>query len=162
MAAGLWGPVWEGHHVQFHIDNMAVLVVIQNLNARDNHLGHLLHCLHSYATYYCFNLSAAHIPGIQNTAADALSHGDLFHFHSLFPQVWEHTVPPELLSPLLQPAADWSSHIWMAQWRASFRPALLSPYLQPTTPGSHVFSLLPPGRATLLPVMVTIDSFMNN
>ena len=122
MAAGLWGPVWAGHHVQFHTDNMAVVAVIQNLNAKDTRLGHLLRCLYFYAAYYCFNFSAAHIPGIQNTAADALSRGDLSRFHSLFPQVREHTVPPELVSPLLQPAPDWNSHVWMAQWRASFHP----------------------------------------
>ena len=29
FAAALWGPAWTGCHVQFHVDNMAVVAVIQ-------------------------------------------------------------------------------------------------------------------------------------
>ena len=110
MAAGLWGPVWAGHHVQFHVGNMAVVAVIQNLNAKDGRLGHLLRCLYFYVAFYCFNFSAAHIPGVQNTAADALSRGNSSRFHSLFPQVQECVIPPDLASLLLQQPPDWNSH----------------------------------------------------
>ena len=86
-----------------------------------------------------FNFSVAHVPGVQNIAADAVSRSDLSRFHYHFPQVQEHTVPPELVSPLLQRASDWNSHSWMAQWRTSLlSSALLPPQLQPITPRSRI------------------------
>ena len=123
LAAVLWGPLWRGQHILFHIDNMAVVQVVRNLNASDCCLGQLLRCLYFYAAHFQFSFSAAHIPGVQNTAADALSHGDLPHFYSLFPQVPRHTIPPTLVNLFLAQTPDWNSTTWMTLFRASLLPA---------------------------------------
>ena len=80
VAAALWGKLWEGCHICFHSDNMAVLAVLNKHTARDEHLLHFLCCLFFYASYYKFYYSASHIPGTLNAAADALSRNVIQYF----------------------------------------------------------------------------------
>ena len=56
-------------------------------------LLHLLKCISFYAAYYRFTFEAAHILGIQNMAADAISHNNIPLFLSLQPQTTQVTVP---------------------------------------------------------------------
>ena len=93
LAAVLWGPTWAGCQVLFHVDNMAVVSVVQRLHARDPLLSHFLRCLFLYAAMFQFKFSATHIPGVNNTAADALSRGNFSLFHSIFPQVPQQQSP---------------------------------------------------------------------
>ena len=109
FAAACWGPIWSGHHVRFNVDNMAIVQVVRNLNATSPQLCQLLRCLHFYSAYYNFTFSAAHIPGINNTAADDLSCGNISLFHSLFPQVPQFLIPPVLLDLFLMQTPDWNS-----------------------------------------------------
>ena len=123
FAAACWGPIWSGHHVRFNVDNMAVVQVVHNLNAASPQLCQLLRCLHLYSAYYNFTFSAAHIPGTNNTAADALSRGNISLFHSLFPQVPQFLIPPALLDLFLMQTPDWNSATWMRQFRVLLQPA---------------------------------------
>ena len=41
IAAAMWGARWRGHHVLFHVDNIAVVTAVQSLNARDHLLCQL-------------------------------------------------------------------------------------------------------------------------
>ena len=77
LAAILWGPHWAGRHILFHTDNLAVVQVVRNLNAVDPLLCNLLRCLYFYSAHYHFPFTAAHIPGIKNVAANALSRNNL-------------------------------------------------------------------------------------
>ena len=87
LAAVIWGPQWAGRHVLFHIKNLAVVQVVRNLNATDPLLCNFLRCLYFYSAHYQFMFTAAHIPGVKNVAADALSRSNLHLFYSSFPQV---------------------------------------------------------------------------
>ena len=138
LAAAIWGHSWAGKHVKFHVDNIAVVAVVQKLNARDLLLCHLLRCLYFYAAYFRFRFSATHIPGAENTAADALSRANLSLFHSLFPQVLPATVPLQTLALFLNRPPDWNSSEWTAQFRDSLQPELHQQPLQPTAPESAV------------------------
>ena len=119
LAAALWGPSWRGQHVLFHIDNMAVVQVVRNLNASNPLLCHLLRCLYFYSAHFRFTFSATHIPGVQNIAADALSRQNLSLFRSLFPQLPQHTVPLALVDLFLRQTPDWNSAPWMRLFRGS-------------------------------------------
>ena len=67
--------------------------------------------------------TAAHIPGVDNVAADALSHGNMILFHSLFPLVPQYTIPHNLIELFLLGIPDWNSGAWMSRFRISLLPA---------------------------------------
>ena len=104
-----WGHSWGGCRVLFHVDNLAVVSVLQRQAPRDPLLTHLSRCLCFYAALYHFEFSAVHIAGGQNTAADALSRNNLSLFSLLFPQVSHSPVSPQVASLLLHHPPDWSS-----------------------------------------------------
>ena len=106
ILAALWGRLWEAHHVCFHLDNMAIVSVINKCTARDPLLSHFLRCLFFYAPYYKFHFSAAHIPGTSNTAANAVSCNNLTPLSLLVPQVPQVEVPPVVLDLLILEMPD--------------------------------------------------------
>ena len=80
-AAALWGRQCAGSHVCFHVDNLAVVSILNKWSAKDPLLSNLLRCLF----FYKFHFSAEHIPGSSNTAADALSRDNIHIFFSFGP-----------------------------------------------------------------------------
>ncbi len=52
LAAAVWGSTWSGHHVLFHVDNMAVVAVLKKKASKDSLLTHLIRCLNFYAAYH--------------------------------------------------------------------------------------------------------------
>ena len=135
VAVAIWGASWAGRHILFHIDNLAVVMAVQKLNARDPLLCNLLRCLFFYAAHFSFTFAATHIPGIQNTAADALSRDNLPLFTSLFPQVPRVVVPPTVLDLFVQQSPEWNSIEWTTLFAGSLHPELHLPQQQPTRPG---------------------------
>ena len=115
VAAAIWGPRWSGGHVCFHCDNEAVVAVIQNRNAHQDLLVQLLRCLFFYASRFQFHFSAAHIPGVHNVVADAISRNNLSLLSSLVPQAQQVSVPAPVATFLLSPP-DWGSPDWIAQF----------------------------------------------
>ena len=112
VAAALWGPSWEGHHIRFHSDNIAVVAILTKHTTRDPLLNHFLRCLFLYSAFYKFNYSAIHIPGALNTAADALSRNNFHTFSLLFPQVPLFSVPSVIQDLLIRIMPDWTSTDW--------------------------------------------------
>ena len=86
VAAALWGSHWSCTWICFRCDNMAVVELLKRHTSQDHVLMHLLHCLAIYAAYFRFQYHATHVPGVQNTAADALSRNNMLLFTSLIPQ----------------------------------------------------------------------------
>ena len=75
-------PFGAGLHVCLHVNNLAMVSILNKRSAKDPLLSHLLQCLFFFSAFYNFHFSAKHIPGISNTAANALS-CDNIHFFSL-------------------------------------------------------------------------------
>ena len=113
VAAALWGHGWSGMHVALHVDNMAVVSILERHSPKDTSLAHLLRCLCFYASIFKFEFSASHIPGQQNIAADALSRNNLTLFSLLYPQVPHSPVPRIIQRLLLHSPPDWSSQAWI-------------------------------------------------
>ena len=86
MAVALWGPQWAGTRVCSLCDNAAVVCAINKKPARDPTLFRLLCLLALLCAVYDIALTARHLPGVQNTSADALSRNRLHMFLSLNPQ----------------------------------------------------------------------------
>ena len=122
IAAAVWGPAWSGHHVRFHCNNEAVVSVIQRRAARLPLLVQLLRCLFFYASVYHFDFSSCHIPGVSNSAADAISRNQLSYLSFLLPQVPRVAISTAVADFLLSPP-DWESSSWTGQFIRS----LLSP-----------------------------------
>ena len=49
-------------------------------------MAHMLRCLFFIEVYFDLTLTATHIPGVENRAADAISRNNLDEFFSLNPQ----------------------------------------------------------------------------
>ena len=90
---GSGGRAWEGRHVCFHSDNLAVVMVLTKRSAKDRHLLALLRCLFFLASFHKFQYSAVHVPGVYNTAADALSRSSITDFSPFVPQIPACRVP---------------------------------------------------------------------
>ena len=77
VATAVWGPTWRGSSVQVLCDNAAVVAILNQNSSRDKEVMHLIRCLAFITAKFQFLLSASHIPGVENTAADAFSRNKL-------------------------------------------------------------------------------------
>ena len=82
MALILWGQYWNGNVVLIQCDNIAVVDVLNLGWAKDGLLMHLLRCVFFISAHFEVTVKAAHIPGRENIAANALSRNNLSLFHS--------------------------------------------------------------------------------
>ena len=112
VAAALWGGLWRGKHICFHLDNMVVVSILSIRTAKSPHLMHLLRCFSFYCAFYCVNVSCVHVPGAMNAAADALSRNKLPLFSSLVPQALPFPIPASLVGLLVTSRPDWGSQAW--------------------------------------------------
>ena len=92
LAAAMFGPQWSRKVIQFEVDNIAVVQVIEATYAQNAHLMHLIRVLVFYASYYNFWFTASHIPGVVNINADALSRNNMAMFFSQVPYA-SHSYP---------------------------------------------------------------------
>ena len=81
----------------FHVDNLGVVAILRKYSASNEVTHHLLHCLYFYSSFFQFEFSAEHVPGLQNNAADALLRNNITLFSSLLPQATKMQVPVVLL-----------------------------------------------------------------
>ena len=86
------------HHLLFHCDNEAVVQVWQSGRSRCPDLMDLVRALFFVAARNNFHVLIRHIPGVDNSTADALSRLQLSRFHSLAPHASPHpaSTPAEL------------------------------------------------------------------
>ena len=95
IACAILGSQWSGQHVQFHIDNLAVVEVIKKVSSREptGVAMHLLRCLSFFSAYYKFTLSTCHVAGIHNTLVDGISHNMLSCVYSQVPNLSADPTP---------------------------------------------------------------------
>ena len=119
VAAALYGPQWSGKIVQFVVDNLAVVQVLNSTYSSNNHLMHLIRLLVFLASYHNFWFSSIHIAGKNNSLADALSRNNLHFFHSQVPKAppSQPRIPSALIS-LLSQNLTWTSTAWIRQFSA--------------------------------------------
>ena len=75
----IWGKQWAALIVQFITVNEAVAAILNKL-LLDTCLMSLLRCLVFCAAKYNFWFTGVHIPGTENTLADALSRNKVVYF----------------------------------------------------------------------------------
>ena len=115
VAAVVWGPHWGGSVVLCHCDNEGVVAALKGGYCKDPTLAHILRCLFFLEAKFDLSLSAVHVPGIENGAADSISRNKLHVFFDLVPQAHQEpcSVPRELIHRLVIDT-PWTSSIWKA------------------------------------------------
>jgi hypothetical protein len=80
---------------------------------------HLLRCLFFNCARYAVRLSAEHLPGRLNGAADALSRGNIPGFQEAVPyaEASPYSIPSELLDALIHHRPNWL----LAEWSEAFQ-----------------------------------------
>ena len=110
LACIVWVDTWSHQSVLAHCDKQSVVAVVNTGYSRDTQLMHLLRSLFFITAHHEITLRAAHIPGVDNVAADAISRDNLILFHSQVPAARPSPtrLPPAALSLLVpqQPRLD--------------------------------------------------------
>ena len=116
IAGFIWGKQWAASIVQFITDNEAVATILNKLYCRDTGLMSLLRCLVFCAAKYNFWFTGVHIPGTENTLADALSRNKVVLFRSQAPVIMRQlpdAIAPGIVHLLSLPNPDWLSPDWI-------------------------------------------------
>ena len=72
LSVALWGGQWHDSTVRCRCDNAAVVAIVNKGTSRCDKAMQLMHSLFLFTAKYNLILSAQHIPGDDNGAADAL------------------------------------------------------------------------------------------
>ena len=96
--------VWARKHVLFRSDNEAVVTILTTGTSKVPALMHLLRDLLLSAARWRFTFTAAHVPGVENKIADAISRFRWQEFRQLAPEAHSSPCPiPQLLLDSLTP-----------------------------------------------------------
>ena len=125
LAVAVWGSFWWGCQVRVLCDNMAVVNIITARTSKDGPIMHLLRGLHFVCAYYNINLRAAHIAGVDNSIADAISRNSMQAFFALAPSARRQPtpIPQALWRIFVESQPDWLSDVWRRSLTDSLRTA---------------------------------------
>ena len=120
IATAIWGKSWQGRHICCQCDNSAVVSAITSGRAKYPPLNRLLHCLFFFTAHFDITISAIHIPGHNNTIADAISCNLTTTRNFIFPQLAKCPthIPEEVTRLVLGKNLLWSSPTWKALFNA--------------------------------------------
>ena len=118
VAAGIFGRLWKGKTVQFIVDNKSVVDILNSGYSKEAHLMHMIRVLVFLASHFQFWFMAAHIEGVKNTWANAISRNkmDLFLLQASPTPDPPSAVPPAL-ADLLSQIITWTSTSWTRLFR---------------------------------------------
>ena len=111
LSCAVWGPLLSGTRVEFRCDNSSVVDSVNKGSSKEPTVMHLLRCLWFFSAYFNIKITASHIPGTLNTAADKLSRNRSQEFlqsnpHTSKVPVLIPTPLPRIISPK---RLDWTS-----------------------------------------------------
>ena len=122
LACAVWGSDWENQTVSVHCDNLGVVSLVNSGYSRVPQIMHLLRCLFFIRAHFHLDVWAIHVPGVQNSLADALSRNNLHIFLLQVPGAASRrrSIPPDLLDLLVGRQPDWTSPAWSQLFARSF------------------------------------------
>ena len=97
VATAIWGPWWKGLVVMCHCDNEAVVASIKGGYCRDPGMAHMLRYLFYLEVRFDILLTATHVAGVDNKAADAISRNKLDVFLISSPRPHGHQAGSHLV-----------------------------------------------------------------
>lgn len=126
IAGAIWGERWRrSAHVVMHCDNMGAVALVNSGYSRVPEMMHLLRCLFFIRAHFQFSVHAVHVPGVENTLADAISRGNLALLFAQVPRAIHSQwgISPNLVSLLAEQQPDWTSPTWRELFSSCFPPA---------------------------------------
>ena len=125
LACAVWGRRWVGQVVRVSCDNTGTVAEVNLGYSRSPQIMHLLRCLFFIRAHFQLEVWASHIPGVQNTIADAISRNNRSVFFSQAPTARGSRTPISraLKSLLLEQRPDWTSRAWVKLFSSCFRQA---------------------------------------
>ena len=93
IAAHVWGIAWSKKHILFRSDNEAVVTILNSRTSKVPDIMHLVRHILMSAALFNFTFRAQHVPGVQNSVADALSRFNWQEFWRLAPSASPSPVP---------------------------------------------------------------------
>ena len=122
VAAVEWGPRWRGKTILARCDNAAVVAIVNSGSSKNPQAMNLMRCLTFLSARLEFRVKAAHIKGIHNTLADALSRDNLSLFRACYPQGNKEPTPisATVLDLVLLQEPDWMARSWTEQWTSTW------------------------------------------
>ncbi len=123
LSCAQWGRQWRRCQVVVHCDNTAAVSVVNSGYSRDPQIMHLLRSLFFIKAHLEIELWAVHIPGVENTIADAISRDNRSVLFSQAPEAepWPKPVATQILDLLVEHQPDWASQEWTKLFGSCFR-----------------------------------------
>ena len=109
--ATVWGSQSRGMSVWCLCDNAAVVAIVNSGRSKVERVMHLMRILFCLLARWNVVLVCQHIAGVENGAADALSHNDLPSFQRLVPGA-KQAIPESLMRALVWEQPDWTTVSW--------------------------------------------------
>ena len=81
IMVAVWGPLLVKQSILLQCDNLSLLTSINKGTAKQTLVMHLLRSLWFFTAHYDIALTATHVLGVTNTAADQLSRNQMSLFH---------------------------------------------------------------------------------
>ena len=117
ISCAIWGQNLAKKRVEFQCDNHSLVIAINKGTTKDTLVMHLLRCLWFFTALFDIDITATHIAGTENKAADMLSRNNISGFFSAHPEASQYTtpVPVSLLSLITPQQLDWTSLTFLHQ-----------------------------------------------
>ena len=111
ISCAVWGPCLARKRMEFQCDNQSLVVAINKSSTKDTLVTYFLCCLWFFTAIFHIDLTATHIAGVNNDAADLLSRNHIKQFLTARPKVSQlpTSVPPSLLSLITLQQLEWTS-----------------------------------------------------
>ena len=111
ISCAVWGPLLQKSSTKFHCDNQGLVACINKGSSKDTMVMHLLRCLWFFTAEFDIHITATHISGKTNNAADMLSRNQTKKFLKTYPDMPAFPTPvPPSISHLVSPRKlDWTS-----------------------------------------------------
>lgn len=111
---------WNFFSSTHHFDNQVTVACLRSRTSKHKGIMHLLRSLVFIEAHFLCHLQPVYIDTKANHLADDLSRNNVSSFLPKVPQAHSHPSPP-IMDLLLDPRADWTSHIWHNQFNSIFR-----------------------------------------
>ena len=96
VSALLWGHCWKRQRIVFLCDNEATVAILRKGRSKSPHIMPLMRKLTLLSAFHQFTILSNHVPGKQNSIADALSRLQIKRFRQMAPDALPNPclVPP--------------------------------------------------------------------
>ena len=123
LACAVWCHDFEQSRVVVHCDNLGAVGVVNSGYSRVPQIMQLLRCLFFIRAHFQIDLWAVHVPGVENTLADAISRNNLLLLYSQVPgsRDTRSLLSSHLLDLLTDLRLDWTSRDWTRRFSSCFQ-----------------------------------------